>query len=220
MIYFAANTDRAEKKGKSGPAAPSSPIPEDETLIRRIREGDRHATEELIRRYQPRTYAITFHMCGGNREEAWDLTQEAFLKALKSIGKFSGKSSFYTWFYRIVVNTCLDARRRKTRWNRLFRPWRSGNHNGEKGDVIEDFPDREEKSPLAALSGKQFGEEVRQAVDTLSEKQRLVFQLKVLHGMTISEIAQVMHSAEGTVKSHLFRATKSLRKKLKDWENI
>lgn len=191
----------------------------DEELVARIREGEDWATEELVNRYQQKTYAIAYHMCGEDGEEAQDLTQEAFLRVFRSLVKFRGDSSFYTWFYRIVVNVCLDSRRRSRRWKQIFSPWRQVQRGkGSEGDVPEEQPDmRDDINPVSALSGKQFAKEIKRSLKALPERQRLVFQLKVLHGMSIREIAQVIGTAEGTVKSHLFRATRFLREELKEW---
>jgi len=191
----------------------------DEELVARIKEGEDWATEELVNRYQQKTYAIAYHMCGEDREEAKDLTQEAFLRVFRSLGKFRGDSLFYTWFYRIVVNVCLDSRRRSRRWKQIFSPWRQVQRGkGSEGDVPEEQPDmRDDINPVSALSGKQFAKEIKKSLKALPERQRLVFQLKVLHGMSIREIAQVIGTAEGTVKSHLFRATRILREELKEW---
>jgi len=191
----------------------------DEELVARARENDQRATEEFISRYQQKAYAIAYQMCSGDREEAQDLTQEAFLKVFRNIKKFRGNSSFYTWFYRIVVNTCLDGRRRRRKRVRIFSLWRPGQREEEPSkEVFEEQPDMgEDNNPMAVLSGKQLTREVRKALMFLPERQRVAFQLKVFQGMSIREIAHVMGSAEGTVKSHLFRATHSLRTVLKDW---
>jgi RNA polymerase sigma-70 factor (ECF subfamily) len=191
----------------------------DEELVARIKEGEDWATEVLVNRYQQKTYAIAYHMCSEDGEEARDLTQEAFLRAFRSLGKFRGDSSFYTWFYRIVVNVCLDSRRRSRRWKLTFSPWRQAQRGeGSPGEVPEEQPDMgNDINPVSALSGKQFAREIKKSLKTLPERQRLVFQLKVLHGMSIREIAQVIGTAEGTVKSHLFRATRFLREELKEW---
>jgi len=191
----------------------------DEELVARAQNKDRGAAEELIIRYQQKAYAIVYQMCFGNSEEAQDITQEAFLKVIKNIKKFRGNSSFYTWFYRIVVNTCLDGIRRRRRRERVFSLWRGGQQKGAQSkDVFEEQPDPAHyTNPLTVLSGKQLTRELQEALMSLPDKQRTVFQLKVLHEMSIREIAEVMGSAEGTVKSHLFRATHFLRKSLKDW---
>ncbi len=202
------------------PAAPRNPAdPSDETLLDRLKEGAGWAAEVLVRRHQDKAYAIALTMTDGDREEARDMTQEAFLKAFRKIESFQGNAAFYTWFYRILVNTCLDGRRRRIRRERRFLPWRWGRSDAEESaSSAEEPPDTGvDSDPLAMLSGKQLVAEVKQAVGSLPEKQQTAFQLKVLHGMTIREIAAVMGAAEGTVKSHLFRATRRLRETLTDW---
>ena len=194
----------------------------DEELVERIREGDDNASELLIRRYQEKAYAIAWSMCGRDREEAKDIVQDAFVKVLRSIGKFQGKSSFYTWFYRILINTCLDRRRRQSLWKKIFFPWNpKPGEDEDSANPLEEQPDmREDANPLTVVSGKAFGKEVQKVLDSLSEKQRTVFQLKVFHDMSIPEIAEVMNTAQGTVKSHLFRATRYLQEHLKEWRDM
>lgn len=190
----------------------------DEELVVRAQNDDAWATEELVRRYRQKAYAVAYHMCFGDREEAQDLTQEAFLKVFKNLKKFRGKSSFYTWFYRIVVNACIDGIRRRRREG-IFLLRRLGEHGGESShEDMEGHPEMEQAlNPMQILSGKQMAEKAQEALQSLSEKQRVVFQLKVFHEMRIPEISKVLKMAEGTVKSHLFRATQVLRNALKDW---
>ncbi|MFH0813803.1 MAG: sigma-70 family RNA polymerase sigma factor [Pseudomonadota bacterium] len=191
----------------------------DEELVARAQQDDQLATEELFHRYQHKAYVIAFHMCSGDSEEAQDLTQEAFLKAFRNIKKFREQASFHTWFYRIVVNTCLDEIRRRRRWERIFSFWKPGAKGKEhRDDGLEEQPDPgEHTNPMTMVRNKQLTHEVRKAMMALPDKQRMAFQFKVFHGMSIREIAQMMGSAEGTIKSHLFRATHFLRKALKDW---
>lgn len=192
---------------------------EDKELVARAQHDDSSAFEILVRRYQEKAYAIAYNMCSGDSEEAQELTQEAFLRAFRSLKNFRGKSSFYTWFYRILVNTCLDSRRRRKRWEKIFTFWRHDRRERtDSKEMNEDYPDPGVNSnPMTALNGKQLAQEISQALETLPEKQRVIFQLKVLHGMKIREIAQIVGSAEGTVKSHLFRATHFLRDALQEW---
>lgn len=192
---------------------------EDKELVARAQRDDPSAFEILVRRYQEKAYAIAYNMCSGDSEEAQELTQEAFLRAFRSLNNFRGTSSFYTWFYRILINTCLDSRRRRKRWERIFTFWRRDREGRSDSKAMdEDYPDPGVKSnPMTALRGKQLAQEISEALETLPEKQRVIFQLKVLHGMKIREIAQIVGSAEGTVKSHLFRATHFLRDALQDW---
>jgi RNA polymerase sigma-70 factor, ECF subfamily len=158
-------------------------------------------------------------MLGGDAEEAKDRTQDVFLQAFQKIKQFEGKASFYTWLYRIVINTCIDARRRRRRWQEIFFPWRFGKDSGEESTtMLEEYPDTEKNSdPLAIASGRQLEVDVKEAMKTLSAKQRSIFQLKVFHELSIKEIAEAMGLAEGTVKTHLFRATQVMQKQLRGW---
>jgi RNA polymerase sigma-70 factor (ECF subfamily) len=214
-----AKVNKGDEQEFEAPGKISPMLLSDEALVVRAQKDDAWATEQLIHRYQQRAYGIAYHMCFGDRELAQDFTQEAFLKVFKNLKKFRGKSSFYTWFYRIVVNTCKDGMRRQRRWERILSLWRWG-EDGEASlhGSTEGEPEMEASfNPMQDLSGKQMAEKAQEVLQSLSEKQRVVFQLKVLQEMSIAEIAQVMKMAEGTVKSHLFRATHVLRDALKDW---
>jgi RNA polymerase sigma-70 factor (ECF subfamily) len=212
---------RSGNTGESQEPSPASPPQTltDEDLVTRAQHNHPGAIEELIQRYQSKAFAIAFHMSAGDREEAWDLTQEAFLKTFRNINTFRGKSSFYTWFYRIVVNTCIDGNRRRQRRERLFSHGHMNRRHHNSGpDFLETAgASREEQDPMALLSGKQLKREIWEALESLPQKQRLAFQLKLFHGMTIREISEIMGLASGTVKTHLFRATHAMRETLKDW---
>jgi RNA polymerase sigma-70 factor (ECF subfamily) len=205
---------KSEAQGKESPMGVT-----DEELVTRAQQGDQGAAEDLYNRYQKKAHAIAYHMCGGDWEEARDLTQEAFLRVFRTLKNFRHDASFYTWFYRIVVNACLDSRRRRRRWERFFPFRRFGKQEKERGpnEVEEQAGSGESFDPAGAVSSRQLSQEVRNALIALPEKQQVAFQLKVFEGMSIAEIAKVMGSAKGTVKSHLFRATHSLREALKDW---
>jgi RNA polymerase sigma-70 factor (ECF subfamily) len=191
----------------------------DEDLLVRAREQDKGALDELFNRYLDKAYAIAFNMCSGDHEQAQDITQDAFLKVLKNINRFRGESEFSTWLYRIIFNTYLDNRKQRLKWGHIFSLWWIKKDKGGSGkEVLEELPDKNEnKNPLNVLQTKYFDQEIQKALHLLPEKQRIVFQLKVINEMSIKEIAKITGSAEGTVKSHLFRATRSLQKTLNDW---
>jgi len=195
--------------------APSPGPWKDEQLVAQAREGEQWAIEELVGRYQQKVYTMCYHMCAEDDGEAEDLTQEAFVKAFRHLGQFRGDASFYTWFYRIVVNVCLDGRRRRRRWQGLFSPWQRRGESGGREEEAVQYP--EGTNSFRVLQNKQLSQDIRRSMRALPEKQRLVFQLKIMEGMSIREIAQVLGAAEGTVKSHLFRATRSMREALRDW---
>ena len=208
-----------KNKGTSRAMPAIGRVDADDDLVERVKNGDRRASDQLIRRYQDRAFALVLRMMSGDREKAMELTQEAFLTALRKIKTFEGKSSFYTWFYRILVNTCLDALRRRNRWRRLFFR-RRPNPNDKRGfsDLLEDLPSADlESNPGSAHDVRELRSEVVEALKQLSDRQKMIFQLKIFEEMRISEIAQMMGLAEGTVKSHLFRATQIVRGALADW---
>jgi RNA polymerase sigma-70 factor (ECF subfamily) len=214
-----ARQDSYEFDNLSNEPSAAAQVYEDKELVRLAQNDDPWAIEQLILRYQKKVYAIAYQMLGGDKQEAQDRTQDAFLKAFRKIKQFKGTASFYTWLYRIVINTCLDARRRRRRWKEVFLPWRLEKHK-EDGPtaVLEEYPDTDKRSsPLATVRKRQLDSDVKKAMNTLSERQRTIFQLKIFQEMSIPEIAQITNLAEGTVKTHLFRATQSIQKKLKGW---
>ena len=192
----------------------------DSQLADRARQNDPKAFDMLMQRYQKKAFAVAFQMSGSDRETARDLTQQAFLSAFRSIHRFRADSSFYTWFYRILINTCIDEQRRRKRRKQLFSfssPARDKNDTREGN--IENFPNTGHYSdPLRLLDSKELHDTVKTALNALSEKQRCAFQLKVFQGMSIAEISAIMKTAPGSVKSHLFRATRSIRRALVAWQ--
>ena len=214
-----ARQDSYEFDDLSSDPSVSNPVYEDKELVRRAQNDDSWAIEQLVLRYQKKVYQIAYQMLGGDEQEAQDRTQDAFFKAFRKIKQFKGNASFYTWLYRIVVNTCLDARRRRRRWKEIFFPWRLEIHKEETSpSYLIEYPDTNKHSnPLSMVRKQQLEKDVKKAMNTLSERQRDIFQLKIFNEMSIPEIAQMMNLAEGTVKTHLFRATKVIQKKLKRW---
>lgn len=178
---------------------------EDEGLVALAQRGDRGAFEVLVDRYKERAYRIAFDFVR-DREDARDLSQEAFLRAFARIRGFDQRSSFYTWFYRILVNLCLDHHRR--RGGMPVEPLEGigGAERSEKADTSA-TPERK------AMAG-ELSRRVHVALGALPPKQRTAFLLKNHQGLPISEIARIMETAEGTVKSHLHRAVVALRQSL------
>jgi len=186
-------------------------------LVGRAKKGDRGAMDELFRRHYQRAYALAYTLCSGDGEEAKDAIQDAFIKAFRNFGKFKEGATFYTWFYRILVNTCIDRKRKLGRWKRLFSFWPTSGFGDDSEQHDMEAEDRRGSSnPLEKLESREVGEKIRNAIMELPETQRVAFYLRVNEGMKVKEIAHVMGSAEGTAKTHLFRAIRSLQKKLKD----
>ena len=219
LYQFTARSEKKEARNSAAKREDSSIALRDKALVARAQRGDRAAFGDLVKLYQGKAYAIAYSMCSGDEEVARELTQEAFLRAFQNLKNFRGKASFYTWYYRILINVCLDHRRRRGRWDKIFSFWRrERDEKTNSGGTNIQYPDPQEHyDPMTALNNKQLAQEIRQALASLPEKQRVVFQLKMLHGMQIREIAQIMGSAEGTIKSHLFRATQFMRQALQEW---
>ena len=221
QLNLAQQTEHTHEDTANMPGSPD-PVYPDEELVNRAKNDDPWAVEQLVLRYQQKIYAIAYQMLGGDAEEARDRTQDAFLQAFRRIKQFKGKSSFYTWLYRIVINKCIDARRRRQRWKKIFFPWRfEKNDDAAAETALEDYPDTDQTSdPLATTSRRQLEEDVNSTLKKLSERQRTIFQLKVFQEMSIAEIAEALELAEGTVKTHLFRATRTVQKQLKGWAGV
>jgi RNA polymerase sigma-70 factor (ECF subfamily) len=184
--------------------------PGDEELVASARQGDPRAFEELVERHKRRAYHIAFDFAR-DREEAKDLSQEAFLKAYTNLKNFDGRSSFYTWFYRILVNLCLDYKRRHKRG-----PASSFDETVDHHVEPSHEPARP-RSPDQQVFARQISERVEEALEALPARQRTAFVLKNHQGLSIKEIAELMNTAEGTVKVHLHRAVTTLRERLADF---
>lgn len=200
-----------------GQAQPGRETENDADLVERARRGDRQAADRLIRRHLNRVHRIVYPLCGFDAEEARDVVQEVFLQAFRSLPAFAGRARFSTWLYRIAVNAALDARRRRRRWSDFFpgRRRTEDDDEAERGDPLEAAAaPLEETDPVARIAAGELEAEVRRAIGRLSRHQQTVFALKVFEDMSIAEIAELTGMAEGTVKSHLFRATRSLREQL------
>ena len=187
-----------------------SVTPGDEELVASAQRGDRRAFEELVERHERKAYHIAFDFAR-DREEAKDLSQEAFLKAFTNLRNFDGRSSFYTWFYRILVNLCLDYKRRQKR-----APAEVFDENVQSQLEPSQQPDKQH-SPDQQVLASQISLRVGEVLASLPARQRTAFVLKNHQGLSIKEIAELMETAEGTVKVHLHRAVTALREKLADF---
>ncbi len=185
----------------------------DEQLVASAQDGDLEAFDELIGRYKQRIYATVYHMTG-NRDDAEDLTQETFIRAYRALGKFRGRSSFYTWIYRIAVNLTVNFLKK----NRRLRETALDDLN----PAVERDPDyerllRSEPSPRKQVSLREFQERLNEALQKLSEAHRMVVTLHDIQGVPHGEIARIMGCSEGTVRSRLFYARQQLRGYLSEY---
>jgi len=179
----------------------------DEELVALCKQGQGEYFDLLVRRYMEKAFHIAFDFTR-NSETAKDLSQDAFLRAFSNIRQFDGRSSFYTWFYRILVNLCLDHARRKGRvvWESLD----SLNETPGEQPQLADTSFQPEQEAIA-------GEAKRRAdktLETMPKKQRTAFLLRNHQGLSIADIAKVMKTTEGTVRVYLHRAVAALRQSL------
>jgi RNA polymerase sigma-70 factor (ECF subfamily) len=186
-------------------------------LVARSQTGDTAAFDELVTRYRQRAFAMIYNMVR-NEQDAWDLAQDGFLKAWKSIARFRGQSSFYTWLYRILMNVAIDWLRRKQIESGTEFDDAIGLRNIEPGAVTAP---RAELEPVARLSDKEIRERIDAAIARLTPEHRAVIVMREIDGLEYSEIAGQMECSIGTVMSRLFYARKKLQAMLKDvYENI
>jgi RNA polymerase sigma-70 factor, ECF subfamily len=181
--------------------------PNDRELVRRCQAGDSSAFNDLVTRYRSKVFTMVYGMVQ-NEQDAWDLVQESFLKAWRSIHQFKVQSSFYSWLYRIAINVTTEALRRK----------------GVRGEA--EFDDRiaprnvdpaSRTTPLATppphrkLEQNEIRQRIDEATGQLSPEHRAVFLMKELEDFQYNEIAEILDCSIGTVMSRLFYARKKLQ---------
>jgi RNA polymerase sigma-70 factor (ECF subfamily) len=186
--------------------------PDDLELVARSQAGDTSAFNELVTRYRNRAYAMIYNMVR-NEQDAWDLAQDGFLKAWKSIAKFRGQSSFYTWLYRILMNVTIDSFRRKqieggTEFDDQVRM-----QNIAPGAATAP---KSEMQPAERMSDKEIRQRIDEAIAKLSPEHRTAIVMREIDGLEYTEIAEQMGCSLGTVMSRLFYARKKLQAMLKD----
>lgn len=184
-------------------------MPSDEELIARTRRGDRAAFQGLVEKYQRRIYAVTYGLLG-NREDALDAVQDAFIKAYNSLDKFKGKSGFYTWLYRIASNAAIDLGRKTSRRDEV--EFREDIEADEEKGSYPAGPASE--NPADELMRKELGELIEEAIGELPPEQRTAIVLREIEGLSYREIAKVMKCSQGTVMSRLHYGRKRLQELL------
>jgi RNA polymerase sigma factor (sigma-70 family) len=207
--------DATKVLGKALVASPERQLEADSdvAIVRQVQAGDVAAFDRLILKYRERVFGIVYNMTA-NREDTADLTQEAFIKAFQSIHRFGGQSSFFTWLYRIAVNSTL-SHLRKSRLRSFF----------SLGTVNYEEPVTREN--IAALTDKtgadrdtfvrELQEKLNDAMQKLSTKHRTVVTLFEIDGLSHQEIAEVMNCSVGTVRSRLHYAKQLLQAELQPY---
>jgi RNA polymerase sigma-70 factor (ECF subfamily) len=180
---------------------------DDGALVERVRGGDVTAFEPLVEKYRQRVHRLAYNVLR-NQEDAWDVAQEAFIKAYKALPTFRGQSAFYTWLFRIVMNVAHDKARQRGAQGRAF-----GTERVTEEEWERTMPDPGE-NPDAAAARAQQRARITQALETLPEHHRAIIMLSDLEGLSYREIADVLNIPMGTVMSRLHNARKKLRSAL------
>jgi len=186
----------------------------DAQLIQRFRSGDESAFEELVRKYQDRVANVIYSFTG-RTDEVEDLAQEVFLRAYVGLKDFKSESTFYSWLYRIVMNVCIDAgRKRKLR--------RMLSLEGLSEWALERLRFKSPSqlpSPEEGAEQVEISELIQRGLNRLSEPHRAILILRDIEGLSYEEIAGILNCSVGTVKSRLFRARSALKEELRPyWE--
>ncbi len=181
----------------------------DQVLVERAQQGDKHAFELLVSKYHRKLGRLLSRMVR-DAAEVEDITQEAFIKAYRALPGFRGESAFYTWLYRIAVNTAKNYLVAHKRMPVASDVQAEDAENYEDGDLLRDIA-----TPEAELQTKQIAKAVNEAVDALPEELRTAITLREIEGMSYEEIAQMMDCPIGTVRSRIFRAREAIAEKIR-----
>lgn len=185
----------------------------DALLVDRVKRGDTKAFEMLVVKYQRRIERLIGRMVR-DVDLVPDLAQETFIRAYRAIPQFRGESAFYTWLYRIAVNTAKKALVELKRDPLLLESSRtSGDDDDETYRVENELTDGE--TPEAVLASREIAEAVNKAIDALSEDLRQAITLREIEGLSYDEIADVMNCPIGTVRSRIFRAREAIAERLR-----
>lgn len=188
---------------------------DERALVAEAQAGNRSAFERLVQRYDRDVLRLALNLMK-RPEDARDVYQEAFLKVYRNLHRFRFECSFYTWLYRIVTNVCLDhLRRRQARPEDQAPEVNPGRHE----DGLTDFFERQREhrpalDPERRLFGKEIQARVALAMERLSPRERIVFEMKHYQGLKLRAIGDALGTTEETVKNSLFRATRKLRSEL------
>ena len=186
--------------------------PKDDELVARTKDGDASAFDDLVRRYSPRVYGLVYNMTS-NHEETNDLLQDIFLKAFRSIKGFRGDSSFYTWIHTIAANMTINFLKKRNR--------RRGPSLDDIDAHIENDPDYIEATaktdPRREATLSELQKKLNEAMQKLSHDHRAVVTMFDIQGMPHAEIAKILGTSEGTVRSRLFYAHRQLQNYLEEF---
>lgn len=188
----------------------------DEQLVEGFGAREEESFRMLVERYQDRVYRIVYGIVG-NKDEAEDLSQEVFLRVYRFLPRFKGKSKFYTWLYRLTINVCLSARRKRKNEPSKIVSLADPSKHGDNPREIE-LAD-ESLSPWKILQNREMAETIQSAINSLSEVLKSTFVLREFEELSYEELARVFQCSRGTIKSRLSRAREQLRRKIEPYLN-
>jgi RNA polymerase sigma-70 factor (ECF subfamily) len=177
----------------------------DQALVFAARKGDRQSFGRLVERYQRKVYALAFGILR-QREDAWDVAQEAFVKAYRNLDRFEGTAAFYTWIYRITYNLAIDTLREKTR-----RDAQALDETKRLEEAMENDRPALREDPGETAERKELAVVIETAMGRLSDKHRAIIVLREIEGLSYEEMAEVLGISKGTVMSRLFHARQNLQ---------
>jgi len=193
-----------------GAALPAAEAPADAGVVQRARAGDHAAFRVLVERYQGRAYRLALRVLR-DEDRAQDVVQDALLKVYGSLDRFEGRSSFYTWLYRIVMNLCLDRKRRDRSDREVEWDDESTGRSLASPAGAEPAP----RDPEAEAQSSELGTIVGRAIAALPEDARRAIELREIDGLSYKEIAEVLGIPKGTVMSRLYYARRRLQESLR-----
>ncbi len=180
---------------------------QDNALIKRIQAGEIQLFDQLVHRYKARLFSVIYNLIG-NQEDTADLLQDTFIKAFQAIGRFKAEASFFTWIYRIALNTTTSYLRRKK--IRHFFSMSSVDEGQGNSELLEALTDTSHSADQASLN-HELKERLNQAIQQLSLKHRTAIVLFEIEGLSHSEIARIANCSEGTVRSRVHYAKMTLQ---------
>ena len=187
---------------------------DERVLVERAQTGNRPAFEELVRRYDRDVLRLAMNLMK-RTEDARDVYQESFLKVYRNLHRFRFECSFYTWLYRIVTNVCLDhLRRRQARPEDQAPEMHPAQEDGGTDFFERQREHRATLDPERHLLGQEIKAKLAAAMERLSPRERIVFEMKHYQGLKLRAIGDALGTSEETVKNSLFRATRKLRSEL------
>ena len=203
----------AERKRPAVQGASEDRREEERRLMERAKSGDGSAFDEMTRRYSEKAYSVAYQMLASH-DDARDLVQDAFLEVFRTLERFNTQYRFSTWLYRILINKCINYRKREAR-RRMYSFSDYGGRNGGSGKqfLVSNLASSE-KTPHEVLENAELKRSIMSALDTLSERHRTVVVLFDLEGLSHRQIAEILQCPEGTVMSRLHHGRLKLKRVL------